>query len=75
MKRNLSNDDRFRNIYCLVVETTDMNQVYRGKLDAAFHDFIPWADPYITSLVEKVRRTQGRLLDETKEDRREPEND
>lgn len=48
-----------------------MNQVYRGKLDTAFQDFIPWADPYITSLVEKVRRSQGRVLDEAQDDRRD----
>ncbi len=36
---------------------------YRGKLDEAFHDFLPWADPYLTSLVEKVR-SKGRVLGE-----------
>lgn len=30
-----------------------------------YSDFIPWADPYITSLVEKARRTHGGLLEKT----------
>jgi hypothetical protein len=74
VKRNTNGPEPTRNIHCTIVESR-MNQVYRGKLDTAFQDFIPWADPYITSLVEKVRNSQGRLLDEAKDDRRDPEKD
>gem|GEM_PF-4789455 len=38
-----------------------MTDTYRRDLKPAFQDLVPWADPYIASLVEKVRRS-GSLL-------------
>jgi hypothetical protein len=41
-----------------------MSETLRPALEPAFLDLIPWADPYIASLIEKLRRGEGRLFGE-----------
>ena len=39
-----------------------MSEALRRRGMAGFVDLVPWADPYIASLVEKVQMEGGRLL-------------
>lgn len=45
-----------RSIHCTVVEVPAMNEPFQSS--RGFEDLIPWADPYIVALVEKVRRDE-----------------
>ena len=49
-------------IHCTVVEVPIMSEALRRRGLAGFVDMLPWADPYIASLVEKVQAEGGRLL-------------
>src|ERR1700694_4806603 len=53
-----------RNIHCLAVEVPVMSGTLHRSREPAFFDLIPWADPYIASLVEKLRHNEGRVLGE-----------
>ena len=44
-----------RTLHCTVIEVPAMNHP-RGPRTAGFEDLIPWADPYISALIEKLRR-------------------
>lgn len=46
-----------RAIHCTVVEVPPMSD-YLGSHAGGFEDLVPWADPYIKALVEKLKRTQ-----------------
>ena len=39
-----------------------MSASLRRSSEPAFFDLIPWADPYIVSLIEKLRHGEGGLL-------------
>jgi hypothetical protein len=45
-----------RTIHCTVVETPAVSDPYLPPRDG-FSDLVPWADPYIAALVERLRRT------------------
>jgi hypothetical protein len=45
-----------RTIHCTVVEVPAMSDPFVPR-EGGFRDLVPWADPYIASLVEKLRRT------------------
>ena len=49
-------------IHCTVVEVPQMSEALRRRGMCGFADLVPWADPYIASLVEKVQAEGGRLL-------------
>jgi len=49
-------------IHCTVVEIPHMSEALRRRGLPGFVDLVPWADPYIASLVEKVQSEGGRLL-------------
>lgn len=49
-------------IHCTVVEIPRMSDALRRRGLAGFVDLVPWADPYIASLVEKVQNEGGRLF-------------
>jgi hypothetical protein len=49
-------------IHCTVVEVPTMSEALRRRGLAGFVDLVPWADPYIASLVEKVQSEGGRLF-------------
>jgi hypothetical protein len=44
-----------RTLHCTVIEVPAMNEP-RGSRKAGFEDLVPWADPYIAALIEKLRR-------------------
>ena len=46
-----------RTIHCTVVETPAMSDPLTVRRTEGFRDLVPWADPYITALIEKLRRT------------------
>ena len=46
-----------RTIYCTAVETPAMRDPFAPRPRETFHDLVPWADPYIVALIEKLRRT------------------
>jgi hypothetical protein len=43
-----------RTIHCTVVETDAMSDPFPHP--DGFRDLVPWADPYIAALLEKLRR-------------------
>lgn len=45
-----------RTIHCTVVEVPAMTDPYLPQ-QREFRDLVPWADPYIASLLGKLRRT------------------
>lgn len=45
-----------------VVEIPARSESMRARGLPGYTDLVPWADPYIASLVEKVQREGGRLL-------------
>lgn len=49
-------------VHCTVVEVPQMSEALRRRGLPGFADLVPWADPYIASLVEKVQYEGGRLL-------------
>jgi hypothetical protein len=44
-----------RTIRCTVVEVPAMSEGFVPR-DRGFRDLVPWADPYIAALVERLRR-------------------
>jgi hypothetical protein len=46
-----------RTIYCTAVETPAMRDPFAPRPRETFHDLVPWADPYIVALIEKLRRS------------------
>ena len=49
-------------IHCTVVEVPQMSEALRRRGMQGYVDLVPWADPYIASLVEKVQSEGGRVL-------------
>lgn len=48
-------------IHCTVLELPDVNEpIRRLTKPLALRELLPWADPYITSLVERLRREDRR---------------
>ncbi len=45
------------NVYCAVVETPAVSDPWDPRPLKGFQDLVPWADPYIVALVEKLRRS------------------
>lgn len=45
-----------RTIHCTVVEVPAMSDPYL-PVQREFRDLVPWADPYIASLLTKLQRT------------------
>ena len=39
-----------------------MSSTLRGDLGGVYFDLVPWVDPYIVGLIEKVRRSDSHLL-------------
>ena len=39
-----------------------MSDTLRDGLGAVYFDLVPWVDPYIVGLIEKVRRSDSHLL-------------
>lgn len=52
-------------INCTIVEVPAMSEALRRRGLPGYVDLVPWADPYIASLVEKVQTEGGRLLGRT----------
>jgi hypothetical protein len=50
-----------RNIRCAVVEVHPMRDLGDRNQYDGFWDLVPWADPYIAALVEKLRRSAEEL--------------
>lgn len=50
-----------RKIRCAVVEVPTMSEPRDRSRRTGFHDLVPWADPYIVALVEKLRRSDEGL--------------
>jgi hypothetical protein len=46
-----------RSIYCAVVEVPAVSDPFDPRPQRGFQDLVPWADPYIASLIEKLRRS------------------
>lgn len=44
-----------RTIHCTVVEVSDMTDIFGSNSEGGFEDLVPWADPYIASLIDKLR--------------------
>ena len=49
-----------RAVYCTLVRTPDMKDSLRPASSGGFEDLVPWADPYIAALIEKLRRDHAR---------------
>src|SRR4051812_18769893 len=47
-----------RTLHCTVVEVPAMTDPFDARSGEAFRDLIPWADPYIAALMEKLRQAQ-----------------
>jgi hypothetical protein len=50
-------DGQVRSLYCAVVEVPAMSDPYDPRPQRGFRDLVPWADPYIAALIEKLRRS------------------
>ena len=48
-------DGQSRSLYCAVVEVPAMSDPYDPRPQRGFRDLVPWADPYIAALIEKLR--------------------
>jgi len=59
-----------RTIHCTVVETPAISDPLTVRRTEGFRDLVPWADPYITALIEKLRRTDDWSADERSSDDR-----
>lgn len=44
-----------RTIYCTMIGVPAMSD-HLGPRTGGFEDLVPWADPYIAALIEKLRR-------------------
>jgi hypothetical protein len=49
-------------VQCTVVEIPAMSEALRRRGLPGFVDLVPWADPYIAGLVEKLQMEGGTLL-------------
>jgi hypothetical protein len=47
-----------RTIFCSVVEVPAMSDSLRAQGLRGFHDLVPWADPYIAALIDKLRQAE-----------------
>jgi hypothetical protein len=58
-----------RTIHCTVLEVPAMKDSH-GAQPSGYEELMPWADPYIVSLIEKLRGTQefAEWGDESRED-------
>ncbi|MGD9723229.1 MAG: hypothetical protein AB7O59_17990 [Pirellulales bacterium] len=45
-----------RTIHCAVVEVPAMDDPYDPRPQRGFQELVPWADPYIAALIDKLRR-------------------
>ena len=57
-RRNRPTEDT-RSVYCAVVEVPAMSDPFDPRPNS-FRDLVPWADPYIAALIEKLRRAAER---------------
>lgn len=48
-----------RRIHCQVLEMPVSNHLERSRSQAEPRDLLPWADPYIAALLEKVERREN----------------
>jgi hypothetical protein len=48
-----------RAIHCAVVEAPAMSDNSGHRPATGFRELLPWADPYIASLIDKLRRSAG----------------
>ncbi|MEX2113606.1 MAG: hypothetical protein WD845_10500 [Pirellulales bacterium] len=48
-----------RTIHCAVVEVPAMSDSMGRRPTTGFRELLPWADPYIASLIDKLRRSAG----------------
>jgi hypothetical protein len=44
-----------RAIHCTLVEVSAMTEPFGNASHHGFRDLVPWADPYIAALIEKLR--------------------
>jgi hypothetical protein len=47
-----------RTFHCTVVEVPAMSDSLRSQGRRGFHDLVPWADPYIAALIDKLRHAE-----------------
>jgi hypothetical protein len=48
-------------VHCTLIETTDMHDAFgRRPKPLPFRDLLPWADPYISGLIDRLRRHSER---------------
>ena len=57
-RRNTSHTSP-RAIHCAVVEAPAMSDTSGHRPATGFRELLPWADPYIASLIDKLRRSAG----------------
>ncbi len=48
-----------RTIHCAVLEAPAMSDSMGHRRTTGFQELLPWADPYIASLIDKLRRSAG----------------
>ena len=46
-----------RTIHCAVIQAHPLSHSPRENAAGGFRDLVPWADPYIAALIEKLRRS------------------
>jgi hypothetical protein len=51
-----SRSEDLRTIHCTVVEVPAMNDPFDPRPEDGLRDLVPWADPYIAALIDKLRR-------------------
>jgi hypothetical protein len=56
-------------IHCTLVEVPQMSEALRRRGLPGYVDMVPWADPYIAALLEKVQSEGGSLLTKRTVDR------
>ncbi len=52
-----SHSELVRTIHCAVVEVPAMSDPFDPRPEDGFRDLVPWADPYIASLIDRLRRS------------------
>jgi hypothetical protein len=52
-----------RQIHCQVLELPVSNHLEQSRSNARPRDLLPWADPYIAALLEKVERRENNWQD------------
>ena len=48
-----------RTIHCTVIEVPPMRNSLNPRLDVGFQDLMPWGDPYIVALMDKLRQADA----------------